>query len=60
MVKVNPGECANGLGVKCKRVVKDDFKIFAWTTGKMELLFAAMKTIGGVGFGEDNKKFVLG
>lgn len=29
IVKVSPGEFASGLGVKCKRVVKDDVKIFA-------------------------------
>lgn len=59
IVQVNFIGFANGLDVKYKWGVKDDFKIFVWTTGKMELLLAALeKTIGGVEFGqEENKKF---
>lgn len=47
--------------MECKKGVKDDFKIFAQTTRKMELLFDAMeKTIGGADLEkEDNKKFIF-
>ena len=59
IVQVHPVDFANGLFVECKRGVRDDFKIFAQTTRKIEFLFDAMeKTIGGADFGkEDNKKF---
>lgn len=61
IVQVNPVDFANGLFVECKRGVKDDFKIFAQTNRKMELLFDAMEnTIGGADLGkEENKKFTF-
>lgn len=46
------------LDMGYKRGVKNDFKSFAWTTKKIELLFAALeKIIGRLDFEqEENKK----